>query len=254
MVYTELMKITVIEDIIILEDNNPNNLDDTAIQPTLEELEPLNSPLLENYSWLELFIIKIIAITLYDITQYLTNSFIDFLKILTLKETVNLPMSEPAHVPMPTKIFNDIVPLLDKNTIYGPAIDGIQIYSNEEIFNIMSTLIALLNKELNLMPLNGEMLRCEVVLHNILVNCPFYDNLFNNSPEALLNVNNLINLLIQDAMIQWALTGDLLYYKIAMGIMIEQLAFIAENEVSYYYNDASIYYNLERHFIDRFKL
>ena len=241
----------------ILQDNMQSN--DTIInEPVIHQTIPLSNTKTKKeitISTTDYIIIKIIAELINDLISATTiavcHIIIKIIDFISPEEVIhNTP-----PVPNNPLLLEYIDPTpTPKSTIFAPSMQGIAIYSNNEIFDINLQLrnsLAIANNNLLMQGIVSPQLE---VLHDIFVAHPLYHQLFTLNPDHLRDSNFVINLLIQDAIIQYAFTNDQSYYHIALALMMEQIAYVNHQDVLNYYHDASIMRNMKEQLITAFRL
>ena len=184
-------------------------------------------------------ITQIIALAMYEFTIIVASKISHI--VLTVVEyfidnpTVNSNPVLDNNNPVINTNNVEMDRLANINTIYEPAVEGIQTFSNNEITTLMDKLYLYLSHEANV----------DLSLQNIIWNTPIASNFFTHNPDDLRNANHIVNLIIQEAIIRYSIIKDPLYFKIGLAIFTEQMNYIGHNQSSV---------TLEIHFRQRFPI
>lgn len=146
---------------------------------------------------------------------------------------------------------------LHSGTILYPSVIGSSAYSDDDIWNIRIRLeneFYLYSQQVHIMDDHYILLNQNYVMCDFLHTHPLRDSIFSYNLTDLQNTNYVINKLIADCIIQYGLTENKLYYDIALGLFIEQLALINYLDPLSCYEDITIYTNMQNEFMAHFRI
>lgn len=206
------------------------------------------------FSWKLIYQIPFTLLKIYFIMEVI-NQIIHLIWAFAAPGNFEL-LAPNIPTPVPPMIEGPRVELFE-NTILHPSFIGPELYTQDEIWSLTMKLeqdIYVHSEQLFKQNDQTLVFRYRDVVIDYLHSHPSRDILFSRNFNDLQNTNYVINQLIQNCIINFALTSNHIYYDMGFGLFIEQLALLnGDNPVNYCY-DPVLYAKLQAEFVLHFKM